>query len=377
MSDIPLDRCCATSNELQYITQVISNGCISGGGVFTRKCEKHLRDELGASSVLLTTSCTSALDMSALLIDVQPGDEIIVPSFTFVSTANAFALRGARLVFCDVRRDTLNIDESALQPLITARTRAIVPVHYAGVGCEMDRITRLAREQGVRVIEDNAHGLFGRYKSQYLGTFGCLATLSFDRAKNLTCGEGGALIINEEELAGRAEVIRDKGTNRSAFMRGEINTYSWIDMGSNYFLSELQAAFLNGQLEARNEIQHRRRKIWRYYDEHLAGWSQQAGVARPSVPDHCVQSYHLYYLMMPSAATRNAFIQYLNAQGIASAFHYLPLHLSDMGRRFGGVRGDCPVAEDISERIVRLPFFNDLSTDDLDRIINAVTSFGP
>lgn len=377
MNNIPLERCCPSGNELENVTQAISTGSISGGGAFTKKCEQFLRDEIGTSSVLLTTSCTSALEMSAILLNIQPGDEVIVPSFTFVSTANAFVLLGAKPVFCDIHRDTLNIDESALQQLITRRTKAIIPVHYAGVGCEMNNIMRIASDFNIKIIEDNAHGLFGRYKGQYLGTFGCMATLSFDRAKSFTCGEGGAIIINDKEFVQRAEIVRDKGTNRGAFFRGETGSYTWIDRGSNYYPSEMQAAFLFGQLEARRKIQERRSEIWHYYNDHLKSWCHQVEVEMPKVPDYCEQSYHLYYLIMPSIEVRKAFIRHLNTLGITSAFHYLPLHISNMGRQFGGTLGDCPVAEDISERIVRLPFFNELRQEELDRILDAIMCFVP
>jgi len=315
--------------------------------------------------------------MAAILIDIQPGDEIIIPSFTFVSTANAFVLRGGRPVFCDVRPDTLNIDEAKLRSLITARTKAIVPMHYAGVGCEMDSIVELARERSIRVIEDNAHGLFGKYRGKYLGTFGCLATQSFDRAKNFTCGEGGALVVNDKELANRAEIVRDKGTNRASFLRGEVDKYTWVDLGSNFFPSELQAAYLYSQLLSRQQIQSKRCQIWNYYNDNLREWAARNEVKLPQVPAHCEQPYHLYYLLMPSLGARDALIRHLRALGITGAFHYLPLHLSEMGIRAGGNLGDCPVAEEVSERITRLPYFNDLTDCDLERIVAAVIEFLP
>lgn len=375
MNEIPLIRCCPSGEALENISQVITSHHIDGGGNFTKKCENYLQSKLESPKVLLTNSCTSALEMSALLIDIQPGDEVIIPSFTFVSTANAFVLRGAKPVFCDIRQDTLNIDENKIENLITSRTKAIVLVHYAGVGCEMDSIEKLANAHSIYIIEDNAHGLFGKYKGKYLGTFGCLATQSFDRAKNFTCGEGGALVINNESLVSRAEIIRDKGTNRSLFLRGEVDKYSWVDLGSNFFPSELQAGFLYSQFTAQQQIQAKRSYIWHYYNENLESWGRLYNVSLPFVPDYCEQPFHLYYLLMPSCEARNALIIHLKSREISSAFHYLPLHLSDMGRRLNNNQVYCPVAEEVSERIIRLPFFNDLTNDDLRRIIEAVTDF--
>jgi len=377
MNNIPLVQCYFGDREIEYVLKAISSHNIDGGGEFTTKCEDYLQGELNSRRVLLTTSCTSALEMAAILIDVQPGDEIIIPSFTFVSTANAFVLRGGRPVFCDVRPDTLNIDEAKLRSLVTPRTKAIVPVHYAGVGCEMNSIVELAREHSIRVIEDNAHGLFGKYRGKYLGTFGCLAAQSFDRAKNFTCGEGGALVVNDEELAGRAEIVRDKGTNRASFLRGEVDKYTWVDLGSNLFPSELQAGYLYSQLQSRQQIQNKRYHIWHYYNDNLREWAARNEVKLPQVPAHCEQSYHLYYLLMPSLGARDALIRHLGSLGITGAFHYLPLHLSEMGVRAGGNLGDCPVAEEVSERIIRLPYFNDLSDCDLERTIAAVIEFFP
>src|SRR6202790_401320 len=290
---IPFNRPCLAGNEYKYIAQAIANGHASGDGPYTRECHELLEKELGVPRVLLTTSCTHALEMAALLLDCGPEDEVIVPSFTFVSTANAFALRGARLVFADIRPDTLNLDESRLESLITPRTKAIVVVHYAGVSCEMDTILAVASRHGVRVVEDNAHGLFSRYKGKYRGKFGCLATQSFHETKNFTCGEGGALIINDAELMERALVIREKGTNRSRFFRGEIDKYTWVDLGSSYLPSDLLAAFLYAQLEARDRIQAKRREIWNTYFNELAGWADENGARLPVVTSHCVHPSHL------------------------------------------------------------------------------------
>jgi dTDP-4-amino-4,6-dideoxygalactose transaminase len=313
--------------------------------------------------------------MAALLLDIQPGDEIIVPSFTFVTTVNAFVLRGACPVFIDIRPDTLNLDEAKLEQLIAPLTKAIVPVHYGGVGCEMEAIMKIAKRYGVAVIEDNAHGLFGKYKGEYLGTFGSLATQSFHETKNFSCGEGGALLINDPQYIERAEIIREKGTNRSRFFRGQVDKYSWVDLGSSYLPSDMLAAFLYAQLEAREQIQGKRRQIWEYYYNHLQYWSQEHDIRLPIVPRHCEQAYHMFYLLMPSLSKRQALMAHLKAHGIASVFHYLPLHLSDMGRRFGGKEGDCPVTEDVSDRLLRLPFYNDLTEADQARIVTSIHGF--
>jgi len=362
-------------NEISYMRQAIDNGHISGDGVFTRRCHALLEESVGVKKALLTTSCTQALEMSALLLDIQDGDEVIIPSFTFVSTVNAFVLRGARPVFIDVRPDTLNLDEAQLERLITPRTRAIAVVHYAGVGCEMDAIMPIARRHKIPVVEDNAHGLFGKYKGKSLGTFGVFATQSFHETKNFSCGEGGALLINDSRFIDRAEIIREKGTNRTRFFRGQVDKYSWVDIGSSYLPSDLLAAFLLSQLESREQIQAERLRIWNYYYSHLTDWARNHGVQLPVVPDSTEQTYHMFYLLLPSLKERQAFINHLKANEIMSVFHYLPLHLSEMGLKFGGKAGDCPVTEDISDRLVRLPFFNTLSTADQERVVEATTSF--
>ena len=289
-----------------------------------------------------------------------------------MSVVNAFVLRGARPIFADIRPDTLNLDEAGLERLITPRTRAIVVVHYAGVPCEMDAIAGIAGGRGIGVVEDNAHGLFARYRGRQLGTFGCLGTLSFHETKNFTCGEGGALLVNDASLAERAEILREKGTNRSRFFRGEVDKYTWVDVGSSYLPSELLAAFLLAQLETRERIQGRREHIWRYYATHLKDWAREHGIRLPVVPADCVQAYHMFYLLLPSLDLRRDLIAHLKRHHIGSVFHYLPLHLSDMGRRFGGKLGDCPVTEDISDRLLRLPFYHELSEVDLSRIVDAI-----
>ena len=374
---IPFNRPSAQRNEVEYMKEALAAGHMSGDGAFTRRCHALLEESLGVSRVLLTTSCTHALEMSALLLGIQPGDEVIIPSFTFVSTVNAFVLRGARPRFVDIRRDTLNLDETQVEAAITKRTVAIVVVHYAGVGCEMDAIMEIAARHNLAVVEDNAHGLFGKYKARFLGTFGRLATQSFHETKNFSCGEGGALLINDPQLIQRAEAIREKGTNRSRFFRGEVHKYTWVDVGSSYLPSDLLAAFLWGQLEAREQIQARRKEIWHTYDSQLCAWAKDNQVTQPFVPEECEQTYHMYYLLMPSAAATQPFIAHLKARGIVSVFHYQPLHLSRMGQGFGGRPGDCPVTEDVSERLVRLPFFNSFSPEEQARVVESVLVFSP
>jgi dTDP-4-amino-4,6-dideoxygalactose transaminase len=379
MIPIPFNKPYATGKELGYIQQAIASGHISGDGGFTRKCHSLLGEVLSTDTQrtvpLLTTSCTHALEMSAILLDSAPGDEVIVPSFTFVSTINAFVLHGLRPVFVDCRPDTLNMDESLLESLITPRTRAIVPVHYAGVGCAMDRIMEIAQHHNLMVIEDNAHGLFGRYRGQYLGTFGALATQSFHETKNFSAGEGGALLINDPRLVERSEIIREKGTNRSRFFRGQVDKYSWVDKGSSYLPSEVIAAFLYAQLEAREQIQARRREVWDMYHAALGDWAERQGVRLPIVPAECEQAYHMYYILLPTLDERQRLIGYLKERGILSVFHYLPLHLSDMGQRYGGQVGDCPVTEDVSDRLLRLPFYYELTNEEQQRVIDALVSF--
>jgi dTDP-4-amino-4,6-dideoxygalactose transaminase len=374
---IPFNRPTVVGKELYYISQTIQNGYSAGDGEFTKKCRALIEEALGVPKVLLTTSCTDALEMTAILLDIKPGDEVIVPSFTFVSTINAFVLRGAKPVFADIRPDTLNMDETKLESLITPNTRAIVPVHYAGVGCEMDTIGTIADTYDISIVEDNAHGLFGKYKGRYLGTFGSFATQSFHETKNFTCGEGGALIVNDPRFVERAEIIREKGTNRSRYFRGQVDKYTWVDIGSSYLPSDILAAFLYAQLEAREEIQKKRRNIWELYYQRLDAWAEEKNVQLPKVPAHCDQAYHMFYLLLPSLASRQALIDHLKSRGILSVFHYLPLHLSDMGRQFGGREGDCPVTEDVSDRLLRLPFYNDLSEEDQEKVVEATLEFEP
>jgi dTDP-4-amino-4,6-dideoxygalactose transaminase len=372
---IPFNRPCFAGQEQTYIAEAIKYQHISGDGEFSKRCHRILEGTLGVTKALLTTSCTDALEMSALLLDIQPGDEVIVPSFTFVSTINAFVLHKAKPKFVDIRPDTLNLDERLVEAQITPRTKAIVPVHYAGVGCEMNEIMAIAQRHGVAVVEDNAHGLFGRYHGRPLGSFGCLATQSFHETKNVHCGEGGALLINDSKLIARAEILREKGTNRSRFFRGEVDKYTWVDIGSSFLMSDLLAAFLYAQLEQRDSIQAKRRSIWERYWGGLRDWAHRNSVGLPFVPSHCEQPYHMFYLLLPNLDTRQALIQHLREREILSVFHYLPLHLSEMGRRLGGQAGQCPVTEDVADRLLRLPFFNDLSPEIQDQVIAAVCKF--
>ena len=372
---VPFNRPCFEGNEQRYIAEAIARGHISGDGLFTKKCHAFLEETLGVRKALLTTSCTHALEMCALLLDLKPGDEVIFPSFTFVSTVNAFVLRGVKPVFVDIREDTLSLNERLLEQHITTGTKAIVVVHYAGVACEMDAICRIAHEHGIPVIEDNAHGLMGKYRGKYLGTFGLLATQSFHETKNFICGEGGALLINDEALVQRAEILREKGTDRSRFFRGEVDKYTWVDVGSSYLPSDILAAFLFAQFEAHERIQQKRRTTWDRYHQTLTTWTRRHCVRQPIVPAHCDQAYHMYYLLLPSLSFRNELIAHLKRQGIYAVFHYLPLHLSQMGQSFGGRPGDCPVTEDVSDRLLRLPFYNGLTDEEQTRVIEAIESF--
>ena len=369
---IPFNRPATVGSEIEYLGRVLGGSHWSGDGPFTRRCHDLLKAATAAHHVLLTTSCTHALEMAALLLDVGPGDEVILPAFTFVSTANAFVLRGAVPRFADVRPDTLNLDVDSVRRLLTPRTRAVVAVHYAGIGCDMTALQALAADAGIAIVEDNAHGLFGSFAGRPLGSFGTLATLSFHETKNVTCGEGGALLVNDPALVLRAEILREKGTNRTAFFRGETEKYTWVDVGSSYLPSELNAAVLCAQLERAADIQARRRTLWLRYRTDLAAWAARRGAALPAVPEDCGPAWHLFYVLMPDAAARDAAIRALRDRGILSVFHYLPLHLSPMGRSCGGAPGDCPVAESASARLLRLPLFAGLTDDEIQAVIAAV-----
>ncbi len=375
MSLISFNRPWLAGNEMRYMREAVAAMQISGDGGFTKRASRLLEELLGGARVFLTTSCTHALEMAALLLDLEPGDEVILPSFTFVSTANAFALRGARPVFADVRDDTLNLDERAVEALVGPRTRAIVAVHYAGIACEMDALSDVAARRSLAVVEDAAHALLGTYRGRPLGTFGRLATLSFHETKNFTCGEGGALVVNDPALVSRAEIVREKGTDRSRFFRGEVQKYTWVSLGSSYLPSDLLAAFLAAQLEARETIQARRRRTWAAYAEGLAAWAAREGVQLPVVPPGCGPAWHLFALRMPSEDARDRMLLHLGERGVNAVFHYVPLHLSPMGRAFGGRAGDCPVAESASARLLRLPLHNGLEDEEVARVVDAVTSY--
>lgn len=376
MSDrVPFNRPVLMGDEVGYMTDAIARAHLSGDGYYTKRASELLERATGGLKALFTTSCTHALDMTALLLDMEPGDEVIMPSFTFVSTANAFVLRGARPVFVDVRPDTLNIDERLIEAAVTPKTRAIAVVHYAGVGCEMDRITNIATRHGLHIVEDNAHGLFGAYRGRPLGSFGTFATQSFHETKNIVCGEGGALIVNDPGFVERAEIVREKGTNRSRFFRGLVDKYSWVEPGSSYLGSDLLAAFLFGQLEKADEIQSRRGVIWNRYQRELADWCGRSGVQQPTVPDHCVQPYHLYYLLLPTTEDRDALIAHLAQANIGAVFHYVPLHQSEYGAKLGYRTGQFPITESSSERLIRLPMYNTMTADEQERVIRAVMAF--
>ena len=375
MSAIPFNKPCFAGNEQKYIADTISNLHISGDGPFTKACNTFLERELGVDKALLTTSCTHALEMTALLLGLRPGDEVILPSFTFVSTANAYVLQGAKPVFVDIRPDTLNIDERLVEAAITPRTRAIVVVHYAGVAAEMDRILEIAARHAIPVIEDNAHGLFASYRGRLLGTFGALATQSFHETKNFTCGEGGALLVNDPRFIDAAEIIREKGTNRSRFFRGQVDKYTWVSAGSSYLPSDILAAFLLAQFEAKDRIQATRKRIWNTYSAALAPWAARAGISLPHVPEHCDQAYHMFYLLMPSLEERQALIAHLRALEINAVFHYVPLHKSEMAIALGAADANCPVTESVSDRLLRLPFYNDITENDQLRVVDAIKAF--
>lgn len=364
---VPFNKPFMTGQEIAYITQAHENGHLSGDGPFTKRCSTWLEKHIGCSKALLTQSCTAALEIAAILLDLKPGDEVIMPSFTFVSTANAFVLRGCVPVFVDVRPDTLNIDENLIEAAVTPRTRAICVVHYAGVACEMDAIMALARRHGLKVVEDAAQGIFSTYKGRPLGSIGDLAALSFHETKNVISGEGGALLINDSALVERAEIIREKGTNRSRFFRGQVDKYTWVDVGSSYLPSELIAAFLAAQLEHGSEITARRIAIWERYHEWAAPFEASGLLRRPIVPADCSHNAHMYYLLLAGLEQRTTFIEAMKAAGIGTVFHYIPLHSSPAGQRFGRTAGELPYTDAISASLVRLPFWVGLE-DHLDHV---------
>jgi dTDP-4-amino-4,6-dideoxygalactose transaminase len=372
---VPFHRPTSVAGAADLVLAAVTGPKPGGDGPIGQAVERRLEEITGAHRVLLTTSCTHALELAATLLDIGPGDEVIVPSFTFVSTALAFVMRGATPVFCDVRPDTLNLDERLLPDLVTERTRAIVPVHYAGVACEMDEILAVARPRGIAVVEDAAHALLGSYRGRPVGTLGDLAAFSFHETKNFQCGEGGALAIADEARAMRAEILREKGTDRSRFLRGEVDKYTWVDVGSSYVLADVLAAILQSQLGEAEAIQGARSTIWRRYHDELAGWAQEQGVRLPFVPDHVVPAAHLFHMVLPTPVDQAALRAHLKAADIASTFHYLPLHSSPVGHRLGGAGADCPVTDHTAARLLRLPFFTALARDDQDRVIESVLEF--
>lgn len=375
-STIPFNRPFIVGKELYYIAQAVQGGHLAGDGSFTKKCHRWMERKFGARKVMLTHSCTAALDISAILCDIQIGDEVIMPSFTFVSTANAFVLRGATIRFVDIRPDTLNMDENLIETAVHGNTRVIVPVHYAGVGCEMDTIMEIALKRNLLVVEDAAQGVNATYKGSHLGTIGHLGAYSFHETKNFISGEGGALVVNDDRFIERAEVIREKGTNRNKFFRGEVDKYTWVDIGSSYLPSEIVAAFLYAQLEEAEAITRKRNQIFTYYCDNFAPLAFRGLVRMPVCPMECAHNAHFFYLLVDSGpGDRDRLIAHLKARNIMAVFHYVPLHTSPMGRKMGYRQGDLPVTEDLSERLVRLPCYYELTTEDQDRIIHEVFTF--
>jgi dTDP-4-amino-4,6-dideoxygalactose transaminase len=372
---IPFNRPYFSGREFDYMRRALEAGHISGDGDFSKECQRLLERTLGVPKVLLTTSCTAALEMAALLCGVGPGDEFVLPSFTFVSTANAFFLRGARPVFVDIREDTLNMDEHLAAEAAGERTKAIVPVHYAGIGCEMEPILARARAVGASVVEDAAQGLGAAWHGRPLGTAGDMAALSFHETKNVSCGEGGALILNDPGFVERAEILREKGTNRSRFFRGQVDKYTWVDIGSSFLPSDLLAAFLLAQLERLDEITGLRRRLYERYAQELAPLERGGRARLPVIPAHCQPNYHIYYLLLDDVRTRDALIAHLRAAGILAVFHYLPLHLSPVGRSLGYQDGQFPVTESVSGRLLRLPLYAGLTAEDQERVISTVLAF--
>ncbi|MCC2970840.1 dTDP-4-amino-4,6-dideoxygalactose transaminase [Massilia sp. IC2-476] len=370
---IPFNKPYMTGKELWNISQAHASGHLAGDGQFTKKCSAWLEQRIGSRKALLTHSCTAALEIAAILADLRPGDEVIMPSYTFVSTSNAFVLRGARPVFVDIRPDTMNIDETKIEAAITERTKAIVPVHYAGVACEMDVIMDIARRHDLLVIEDAAQGIMSTYKGRALGSIGHLAALSFHETKNIISGEGGALLINDAAFAERAEIIREKGTNRSQFFRGQVDKYTWVDIGSSYLPGEIVAAFLWAQMEEADAINRRRLDIWDRYHAAFATLEGDGKVVRPVLPQDCTHNAHMYYLMFPDLAARTRVIERLKARGVQTVFHYIPLHSSPVGKELGRAAADMRNTDRAGECLLRLPLWLGLE-EQLDEVIAEVRS---
>jgi dTDP-4-amino-4,6-dideoxygalactose transaminase len=375
MLKIPFNRPFIIGKELHYISQSVLSGKIAGDGAFTQKCHSLLEEKFDARKILLTTSCTAALEMAAILFDIGPNDEVVLPPFTFVSTVNAFYLRGAKPVFVDIRPDTLNIDETKIEAVISDKTKAIVPVHYAGVASDMDEIRNIAEKYKIFVLEDAAQGVNAKYKSKYLGTLGDLGAYSFHETKNCICGEGGAIVVNNEFFFERAEIIREKGTNRSKFFRGEVNRYTWVDIGSSYLPSDLLAAFLYAQLEQIDRIDSRRREIFNQYNKLLKPLADEGLLRLPVVPSYCQPCGHLFYIIVNDEKTRDRLIDYLRSKEIGAVFHYLPLHRSKIGRLLGYKSGQFPVTESLSSRLIRLPLFYDLTLEEQNLVVESINNF--
>lgn len=369
---IPFNKPYATGKEFENLSEAIASLQLAGDGKFTRLCQNWLTRQTGAKKALLTHSCTGALEMCAILLDIRPGDEVIVPSYTFVSTANAFVLRGAVPVFVDIRPDTLNIDERKIEEAITPRTRAICVVHYAGVGCEMDEILAIGARHRLPIVEDDAQGMMATYKGRALGSFGVLAAVSYHETKNVISGEGGALLVNDSRLVDRAEIVWQKGTNRQAFFRGEVDKYSWVDLGSSFLASEITAAFLWAQVEQAEAITRRRLEIWNRYYTGFADLEARGLVRRPVVPAECLHNGHLFYLLTPDPAARTRLLAGLREKGIHGIFHYVPLHSSPAGMRYGRVPGTMSITDSVSERLVRLPMWVGLTNPEVDEVIETV-----
>lgn len=361
--------------EQDYIEDAVMRRHICGDGYYSKTCAALLEQYTGASKALLTHSCTAALEMSALLFRIGAGDEVICPSYTFVTTASAFALRGATPVFCDIRPDTLNMDEDALESLITPKTKVIIPVHYAGVSAEMDKICAIARKHGLFVVEDAAQAVGSRYKGKACGTFGNLGCYSFHETKNISCGEGGAILINDPSLIEQAEIIREKGTNRSKFFRGQVDKYTWVELGSSYLPGDMVAAYLYPQLQKIDEINGRRKKLWQRYHDAFKEAERAGTLRRPYIPAHCEHNAHMYYLLFNDLETRTRFIERMKARGILCVFHYLPLHSSPAGRKYGRAEGELPVTDKISDTLVRLPLFYGLEESAQDFVIETTLEF--
>lgn len=372
---IDFNRPAFTGKELEYIQDAVNKGMLCGDGEYTKKCAEWMKERFRISHVMLTTSCTHALEMAAFLSDIQPGDEVIMPSYTFVSTADAFVLRGAKIVFVDIRPDTMNINEKLIEQAITDRTKVIVPVHYAGVACEMDTIMEIARKHDLKVVEDAAQGVDAYYKGKALGTIGDFGCYSFHETKNYTMGEGGALVFDEDRYLEKAEILREKGTDRSKFFRGQVDKYRWMDYGSSYLPSELNAAYLYAQLEQHKKISEKRMEIYDYYNENLKQLAIEGKIVQPTVPAECQHNAHMYYIKVRDIAVRTRLLKYLRENGVCSVFHYVPLHSAPAGLKFGRFAGEDIYTTRESERLLRLPMFYNLDMENVKRVVEVISSF--